>query len=624
MRFVMAFGLGPVQDFIASARRTRDLWFGSYLLSEASRAAASALLGRGARLIFPVPEALGRSEAEQGNVSNKLLVVFEGSQEEARAAAEYAVKRAKMKVLELAAPALGLLSSTKVNATAQLDDLLEAYWAAVEDTGDYAASRNEAEALLSARKNTRDFAPVSWGAAVPKSQLDGQRESVINKELTLGKRRQFGIREAEELCAPGLVKRTGLRWQVDEARFMSTSHVAAQPYLDGLAQHRDQRGIQAAWATYRTVLRKYQLDEDNLSDHANLGPQSVLGRMDGRVLYGTRLHEVVEGLESKEQQKQAKSELETALQAFLRAYPARSEVFGALPPDPYYAVFQADGDGMGRLIDAQSEQGQDAHQNLSRALFGFSGKVGQIVRSCQGSLIYSGGDDMLALLPLHRTLECLRRVDQAYRDALENFGIPGELDPPTLSGGLVIAHFLTSLQDTLTAVRRAEHRAKDVPGKGALTVSLRRRSGAPITLRGKWEIIQETLESLTLLHEQDDLPVKFAYNVRVLADELGAQAHPFLVQAELARVLGRKRQENGEQLSQSTVQKLNNAAKVLSDQEAQIAAALTAEGRPHQPSTSDPNLPLRALSDGLIIALAFAKAQAQAGLNAAAPQERAS
>src|SRR5690606_36119506 len=49
--------LGPVQDFIAQARRTRDLWYGSHLLSELGRAAARALLDGGAQLIFPALKA---------------------------------------------------------------------------------------------------------------------------------------------------------------------------------------------------------------------------------------------------------------------------------------------------------------------------------------------------------------------------------------------------------------------------------------------------------------------------------------------------------------------------------------------------------------------------------------
>ncbi len=45
--------LGPVQEFIAQARRTRDLWYGSHLLSELGRAAARALVAGGAQLVFP-------------------------------------------------------------------------------------------------------------------------------------------------------------------------------------------------------------------------------------------------------------------------------------------------------------------------------------------------------------------------------------------------------------------------------------------------------------------------------------------------------------------------------------------------------------------------------------------
>ena len=53
MSHLLAISVGPVQEFIAAARRTRDLWFGSYLLSEISRAVAKAVENQGGRLIFP-------------------------------------------------------------------------------------------------------------------------------------------------------------------------------------------------------------------------------------------------------------------------------------------------------------------------------------------------------------------------------------------------------------------------------------------------------------------------------------------------------------------------------------------------------------------------------------------
>src|SRR5260221_1422362 len=53
MKHLMIFSIGPVQDFIAAARRRRDLWYGSWMLSELSRAAAKAVLEQSGELIFP-------------------------------------------------------------------------------------------------------------------------------------------------------------------------------------------------------------------------------------------------------------------------------------------------------------------------------------------------------------------------------------------------------------------------------------------------------------------------------------------------------------------------------------------------------------------------------------------
>ena len=55
-KYLLALSIGPVQGFIAAARRTRDLWFGSYILSEVSKAAAKALDDLKAELIFPAPK----------------------------------------------------------------------------------------------------------------------------------------------------------------------------------------------------------------------------------------------------------------------------------------------------------------------------------------------------------------------------------------------------------------------------------------------------------------------------------------------------------------------------------------------------------------------------------------
>jgi len=52
-RTILHFTLGPVQGFVAEARRTRDLWAGSFLLSWLSGKAMAALVAAGGQIIFP-------------------------------------------------------------------------------------------------------------------------------------------------------------------------------------------------------------------------------------------------------------------------------------------------------------------------------------------------------------------------------------------------------------------------------------------------------------------------------------------------------------------------------------------------------------------------------------------
>ena len=76
--YLLAISIGPVQDFIAAARRCRDLWRGSDLLSELSRVVAEALLKNGATLVFPAADSA--SVLSEMTVANKILAKV-GSEE---------------------------------------------------------------------------------------------------------------------------------------------------------------------------------------------------------------------------------------------------------------------------------------------------------------------------------------------------------------------------------------------------------------------------------------------------------------------------------------------------------------------------------------------------------------
>ena len=52
-QFVLMLSVGPVQGFISAARRSRDLWSGSWLLSEMAKASAHYLYEHKAQMVFP-------------------------------------------------------------------------------------------------------------------------------------------------------------------------------------------------------------------------------------------------------------------------------------------------------------------------------------------------------------------------------------------------------------------------------------------------------------------------------------------------------------------------------------------------------------------------------------------
>src|SRR2546421_509290 len=80
---MLLFSLGPVQTFIAQARKTRDLWLGSYLLAKLMEAATEELKGD---LVYPTDRVVDR-ERDIPDIPNKFVAIFQSS-EAAHEAAE--------------------------------------------------------------------------------------------------------------------------------------------------------------------------------------------------------------------------------------------------------------------------------------------------------------------------------------------------------------------------------------------------------------------------------------------------------------------------------------------------------------------------------------------------------
>jgi CRISPR-associated protein Cmr2 len=477
MTYLVAIAIGPVQEFIAAARRCRDLWYGSQLLSEISKAAALELKQRGANLIFPAPENDDDLQERSGfTVVNKLLASVETPDvevllREVRRAARARLKRASnLKDMKLR----GMTVNEDLYQR-QLGGILEFYSAWTPLTDNYHASRKRVEGLLAARKTLRDFPAYRGEAGKYKSSLDGARESVIEKRSN--RLYSSNLKENEYLDAIGIVKRFGEGNQ----RFDSTVDVAAVPFVKSCENGSDKR---------KAVFRRYKrfvLDQGLLPE-----TYSLLYEHESRQLF--------------DDDEKADRELKDFRAALGK------------PNPPYYALLLGDGDRMGGAIGELKRP--EEHQKFSRELSRFASAAQKMIdnREYGGCSIYCGGDDVLALLPLHTALPCAQAVNELFRDSLKDYDV-------TFSAGLVVAHGLEPLNEVRNWAAEAEHTAKAAGGRDALCISVNPRSGAPISLYGKWDELTGPaglLLKMVELYSRDNkaMPRGLGYELRDLVERL--------------------------------------------------------------------------------------------------------
>lgn len=518
--------LGPVQDFIAQARRTRDLWYGSHLLSELGRAAARALVGGGARLVFPSLQAgdpqlvaclapLRDDNTPPQNIANKLLAEVPDVTDPQQLA-----KAARKAVSDywrdqVAAPVktkcAGLLVQN-VDAVwnEQIDSFLE-FTASWLPLGDYAATRRRLEQAVAGRKLLRDFDPWTQGRGnVPKSSLDGARESVLlpPRQRASDKARRYRITDGEQLDAVGLVKRAG----GEPDQFVPVVNVALASWLARASQVASTELDALATACRAVgVSRVVRTDLPCVSPFA----------FDGSVLLPSRWRSVFE-------EQGLPGDPEAWGRQHVRPLFRRLE-----EPYPYVACLVADGDRMGRAIDSLSSA--DAHRTFSKALAGFAGEAREIVeQQYRGALVYAGGDDVLAFVSLPEALACADKLRTAFEESMRTACAAIVADKrPTLSVGLGIGHVMESMGDLLTLGRQAEREAKR--DRNALAVVVDKRSGGTRAWCAQWNTnpARALTDATALL--RDRVPSRKVYEI---ADILRRLPKPAEVHGEgWARVL---------------------------------------------------------------------------------------
>jgi CRISPR-associated protein Cmr2 len=410
--YLLLFTIGPVQSFIAQARKTQDLYAGSRILSTLAKAGIAGIQKdiQGKKPIFP-------SDPTAETVPNRFLCLITGDAKAIGKATEAAVKAEWQKMADNAWKKSGASdtdAALKTMFTAQVNDFLDINWAAMlfdAEKHDYKTVYKQLESQLGALKNARTWAQLDEPTG-RKSSLSGEMNALFYQQSS-GRSMQFLVKEAfavntahgrfpnkyliqkgEGLSAIDLIKRT-----YEKQDFPSTAGIA----LLHLKNH-------AALAAFNdTIKRVLNIDiedneqlyfKENLTDDYIEKQYKKEGRKDGKIS--------IESLWWQE-----KSNILVAHKLLISSL--NSDKMSS-----YYAVLRFDGDNMGKWLGGEylkdEKKLQDFHQKLSELLSTFAKNTKNYIDDNNlGKTIYAGGDDFLAFLNLKDIFTTLQKIRNDFK-----------------------------------------------------------------------------------------------------------------------------------------------------------------------------------------------------------------
>ncbi len=155
------------------------------------------------------------------------------------------------------------------------------------------------------------------------------------------------------------------------------------------------------------------------------------------------------------------------------------------------------------------------HAAISESLGDFSlYGVASIVKKHNGRLIYAGGDDVCAVMPVQTVLAAAREIQQYYNSAFRFISpdgasveakekwkpAPGKLsvnlgkgrggddNDISISAGILVCHHKESLTEMIASAHTLlEHEAKEKGGRNCCAIELRKRSGGSRFALAKWD-----------------------------------------------------------------------------------------------------------------------------------------
>lgn len=538
------FTLGPVQGFVSQARRTRDFWAGSFILSWLSAVAIQSVRHQEGKdsIKFPQPDEnymqwltdnAGKNQEKrptQGSIPNRFKgLVAEVDPDKfnpdaVTIAVQSAWKALADKVRENDLGHLSSSSDTAVIWDRQIENFWDMSWVITPDEKD--------TAVLDKRKNWRSYTLTSE-PGVKCSMMDGWQElSGVERPNRKELDKFWGVirnqnsslkndlKEKETLCALAFVKRRfsrvfkGLEYEMPQGWKLkgwevpsgvpSVSYMAAIHWIEKALKSNNKSLLDEFTTEAKILTGEYGEWETDINCLKEADTESCKNfrSLDGHVFFESSLEN--------------KNLFEDTEQASKVVNLLRKINKDIKPASPFYAILMMDGDSLGIHMSG----GEEKQKIITEGLNTFTQAVPDIVKGKNGFLIYAGGDDVLAILPLEDALPCAIALRKKYNGCFDK-----QIVPTTLSGAIEFAHMKTSLDKVLKDSHQLlDDIAKDQTGRDSIAVRVWKPGGKTLEWAQPWEEalnkeqskadLEEIAESFQQNDKDDQFTNNFFYKIR--------------------------------------------------------------------------------------------------------------
>lgn len=548
MKHLFLFKIGPVQSFIAQARKTQDLYAGSQMLSDLIREASRLFVEEGGKVKFPKAQSPALPNRFLGEIDGHvedLMDVGKKIQEKIQAYWKEKARSRVSVVLGKGTPLpIGFIGE-EPHEIGQIDNHLEIYWAFQKWLEDYEFTFSSLERKIGEIKNFRPLRQYNYqrifdkqgklveivGERGRKCIMDGERNvkfylpNEIEKDKSEVLRNKLFLDVKEEVCfANELRSKLNLRYLQpgeglsaisffkrcylpgSEAEFSSTAEIALMEAENNLEKEEKQ-----ILEDYKNLFHERAFVNTYIKycKKGDFDTQGLLTYFDYQLCFEENLEK--ENLKNSEQ---------------LRCAVAIQKKFKEKLDTRYYAIIVFDGDDMGKWLRGKYLQPsaknrlEEFHEDLALSLQEFAEHSNHILSKPRGSTIYAGGDDFLGFINLEHLFHVMGELRVQFNDSVNKplfeTGVNGK-EPYlskdgskfTFSAGLAIAHYKTPLGTVLNKAREMSRQAKQFTlfnqEKDAFAFAVMKRSGEELKTVWPWFDLDHHLQTQNLIKILKDI-----------------------------------------------------------------------------------------------------------------------